>query len=116
MKGEVVYKNFLKINGDHPWREVSPKGYVNYPVRYRKGGRVLYFNFSLAREMGLIARSHTAVMNPELERVILQTFSLRIINEYDRLHKARLPRNNIKDRPYMATRYLQLQHAPHPRR
>ena len=110
LKGSDVYKNFLKINGDHPWREVSPKGYVNYPVRYRKGGRVLYFNFPLAREMGLIARGHPAVMNPALEQVILQTFSLRIINEYDQLHKTRLPRSNVKDRPYMATRYLQAQH------
>jgi hypothetical protein len=110
LNGEDVYKNFSKINGDHPWRAVSPNGYVDYPVRYRKGGRVLYFNFSLAREMGLIAKSHPSLMNPEMEGVILRTFSLRIINEYDRQHKSRLPRHSVKDRPYMATRYLQMQH------
>ncbi len=60
--------------------------------------------------MGLITRSHPAVMTPELEEVILQTFSLRIINEYDQLNKTRFPGNTIKDRPCMATRYLQSQH------
>ena len=105
-----MYANFLKINGDHPWRDVSPEGYENYSARYRKGGRVLYFNFALAREMGLIARSHPPVMTPELEEAVLQTFSLRIINEYDLFHKTRFPQNTIKDRPYMATRYLQSQH------
>ncbi len=60
--------------------------------------------------MGLISRSHPAVMNQELEEVILQTFSLRIINEYDQLNKTRFPGNTIRDRPCMATRYLQSQH------
>jgi uncharacterized protein YdiU (UPF0061 family) len=105
-----MYENFLKLQGDHPWRDVSPEGYVDYPVRYRKGGRVLYFNFSLAREMGLIPRDHPSEMTPELEEIILQTFCLRIVNEYDRFHKNRLPNNIVKDRCHMATRYLQLQH------
>ncbi len=105
-----MYKNFLKLNGDHPWRDVSPEGYVNYPVRYRKGGRVLYFNFSLARELGLIARNHPSEMTPELEEIILQTFSVRIINEYDRIHKTRIQNNIVKGRCHMATRYLQSQH------
>ncbi len=105
-----MYKNFLKLNGDHPWRDVSPEGYVDYPVRYRKGGRVLYFNFSLARELGLIARNHPSEMTPELEEIILQTFSVRIINEYDRIHKTRIQNNIVKGRCHMATRYLQSQH------
>jgi len=105
-----MYENFLKLNGEHPWRDVSPEGYVDYPVRHRKGGRVLYFNFSLAREMGLIPRDHPSEMTPELEEIILQTFSLRIINEYDMLHKRRLPNNIVKGRSHMATRYLQSQH------
>ncbi len=105
-----MYKNFLKINGDHPWRRVCPDGYVDYPVRYRPGGKVLFFNFPLAREMGLIARNHPAVMNPELEEAVLQTFSLQIINEYDQVHKTRFAKDTLRDRPYMATRYLQAQH------
>lgn len=60
--------------------------------------------------MGLIAGGHPAKMTPDLQEVILQTFSLRIINEYDRLRKARIPKNTIRERPYMATRYLQSQH------
>lgn len=105
-----MYKNFLKLNGDHPWRDVSPEGYVDYPVRYRKGGRVLHFNFSLAREMGLIPRDHPSEMTPELEEIILQTFSLRIINEYDRLRRNRICNHTVKEHHYMATRYLQCQH------
>ncbi|MDH4028999.1 MAG: hypothetical protein OEU95_09240, partial [Nitrospirota bacterium] len=105
-----MYKNFLKINGDHAWREVCPEGYIDYPARIRKGGRVLFFNFPLARETGLIARNHPPVMTPELEEIVLKTFSLRIINEYDQLQKTRFPGETIKERPYMATRYLQAQH------
>ena len=43
-----------EIDGRHPWRDVSPDGYIDYQARYRPNGRVLFFNFSLAKEMGLI--------------------------------------------------------------
>ena len=103
-------RNFLKINGQHPWRTVSPHGFVDYPVRYRRNGRILFFNFPLARELGLISQRHPPKMNSKLENAILYTFSLQIINEYDREHKAQFSKSILRPRPYMATRYLQLQH------
>ncbi len=105
-----MYQNFQKINGLHPWRRVSPDGYVDYFARILPGGRVLYFNFPLAKELQLIPKDHPHQLNPRLEKIILATFSLRIINEYDLKHKIRYPSSQIKPQPYMATRYLQLQH------
>ncbi len=105
-----MYEKFEEINGLHPWREVSRDAYVDYRVRFRPHGRVLYFNFPLAKEMELIAPDHPARMNKELEKVILETFSLRIINEYDLHHRRKYPVQTLKLYPYMATRYLQLQH------
>lgn len=105
-----MYEKFEEINGLHPWRDVSRDAYVDYRVRYRPHGRVLYFNFPLAREMELIPEGHPARMNKELETIILRTFSLRIINEYDLHHRRKYPVHTLKLYPYMATRYLQLQH------
>lgn len=105
-----MYQNFKKINGLHPWRSVSPNGYVDYPVRTLPNGRVLYFNFFLAKELGLIPKNHPHQLNSRLQKVILDTFSLRVINEYDLLNKVRYPASQIKAHSYMATRYLQLQH------
>src|SRR5499427_8362175 len=89
-----MYEKFKEIDGSHPWREVSPDGYVDYQARIRSQGRVLFFNFPLAKEMELIPEDHLSVINKELEQVILETFSLRI----------------IKPNLDMATRYLQTQH------
>jgi len=105
-----MYERFDKINGTHPWRDVSPEGYIDYPVCYRKGGKVLFFNFPLAHEIGLIPKDHPNRLNPKLEAAILKTFSLQILNEYDWLNKKRLPKDGLEDRLYMATRYLQGQH------
>src|SRR5437773_2319930 len=105
-----MYERFKKIDGRHPWREVSPDGYIDYQARYRPNGRVLYFNFALAREMELLSLDHPPTMNKDLEQAILETFSLRIINEYDREQGRRYPVETIKPNPYMATRYLQTQH------
>ncbi|MFT5387827.1 MAG: hypothetical protein ACI9F2_000892 [Lysobacterales bacterium] len=105
-----MYKKFSKINGTHPWRDVSPEGYVNYPACYRKGGRVLHFNFSLARELGLIPKHHPDKMNDTLEKVILKTFSIQILNEHDWMHRKDFPRDGYEEHLYMATRYLQVQH------
>lgn len=106
-----MYEKFKEIDGTHPWRDVSPDGYVDYHARYRSQGRVLYFNHPLAREMGLIPLDHPLTLNRELEQVILETFSLRIINEYDLKHAKKYPPETVKPRPYMATRYLQTQHS-----
>src|SRR6266850_2067636 len=105
-----MYQKFKKIDGRHPWREVSPDGYIDYQARYRPNGRVLYFNFALAREMELLSADHPPTMNKDLEQAILETFSLRIINEYDREQGRKYPAETIKPNPYMATRYLQTQH------
>ena len=105
-----MYERFKRIDGRHPWREVSPDGYIDYQVRYRPNGRVLYFNFALAREMELVSLDHPPTMNKDLEQAILETFSLRIINEYDRERGRKYPIETIKPNPYMATRYLQTQH------
>jgi hypothetical protein len=83
---------------------------VDYPARYREGGRVAYFNFPLALELGLVPPGHPGRMNARLEEVILETFSLQIINEFDRAHPERVKDARVKPGPYMATRYLQLQH------
>ena len=106
-----MYEKFKELDGTHPWRDVSPDGYIDYQARYRPQGRVLYFNFPLAGEMGLISADHPPTINKELEQAILETFSLRIINEYDLRHGKKYPPETIKPRPYMATRYLQTQHT-----
>jgi uncharacterized protein YdiU (UPF0061 family) len=105
-----MYDKFSEIDGRHPWRNVSPDGYVDYQARYRPHGRVLYFNFPLAKEMGLIPPDHPPSVNKDLEQVILNTFSLQIINEYDLQRGKKYPPETIKPHPYMATRYLQTQH------
>ena len=104
------YDHFDKINGLHPWQEAVPEGYIFYNVRQRPNGKVIYFNFELAKEMGLISSDHGELINPDLEQKILQTFAIQIINEYDLIHKTSFPKSEIKPHPYMATRYLQLQH------
>src|SRR5215813_6358295 len=105
-----MYERFKEVDGRHPWRSVSPDGYVDYQARYRPHGRVLFFNSPLAKEMGLIPSDHPPSINKELEQVILDTFSLQIINEYDIEHGKKYPTETIKPHPYMATRYLQIQH------
>ena len=105
-----MYEKFKEIDGTHPWRNVSSDGYVDYQARYRPHGRVLYFNFPLAKEMGLIPPDHPSSITKDLEQVILDTFSLQIINEYDLQRGRKFPLETIKPHPYMATRYLQTQH------
>jgi uncharacterized protein YdiU (UPF0061 family) len=105
-----MYEKFSEIDGTHPWRNVSPDGYVDYQARYRPHGRVLFFNFPLAKEMGLIPADHPSSISKDLEQVILDTFSLQIINEYDLQQGKKFAPETIKPHPYMATRYLQTQH------
>ena len=106
----MQYRQFYKIDGRHPWREVSPDAYVDYAARTRHGGKVFYFNFELAKEMGLIGKRHPHRLNADLSKAILDTFSLVIINEYDLEHRLQFPEQDIRPHKYMATRYLQCQH------
>lgn len=106
-----MYDSFKQLDGQHPWRGVSDLGYVDYRARRREGGRVIYFNYDLARELALIPANHANHITPALERVILDTFALQIINEYDEQNKLdRTTRGKAASRKYMATRYLQAQH------
>lgn len=104
------YDQFTKIDGAHPWRDISPEGYKDYPARYRKGGRVLYFNFELAKELRLIPQKHPHQLTSQLHEIILKTFSMQIINEFDQKYKKRLVKDHFSGQQYMATRYLQVQH------
>ena len=109
-KVKYAYPKFSLIDGNHPFKEAVPDSFVEYQVRKRHGGKITIFNFELAKEMGLIPKDHPNKMNKHLEKIIMETFSLIIINEYDRIHKIKFPKEDIKPHKYMATRYLQLQH------
>ncbi len=104
------YRAFKKIDGTHSFRTRVPEGFVEYPVRKRRGGRIAYFNFDLAKEMGLISERHANQLNTKLQDVLLDTFSLIIINEWDQKNNRKFPKEDLKPNTYMATRYLQLQH------
>lgn len=105
------YSSFEQLNGIHPWMDAVQEGFVAYRVRELRTGKVAYFNFVLAKEMGLISPDHPHQMNEELEHKLIETFSLQIINEYDELSNRRIDPATIRPNKYMATRYLQLQHA-----
>ncbi len=104
------YSKFSNLDGQHPWAKAVSDGAVTYRVRELEQGRVVYFNYVLAKEMGLISESHPHQLNTQLEKKIIETFSIQIINEYDELSKKRFDPRTIKPNRYMATRYLQLQH------
>jgi uncharacterized protein YdiU (UPF0061 family) len=107
-------ESFGRLDGSHRFKEANPGAFVDYGVRKRHGGRVFYFNFDLARQMGLLPprenQSDVDELTPELCRVILETFALVIINEWDLENGSRFSAKDIKPGKYMATRYLQLQH------
>jgi len=104
------YAGFSRIDGTHPLRARVPGGYIAYRARRIRGSRVLYVNFALAREMGLLPADHPDRLTPGLRRALLEAFSLQIVNEYDERHGTRIPRRDLLPRTYVATRYLQLQH------
>lgn len=104
------YSRFDTCDGTHPWQKICPNGFVEYQVRELNAGRIAYFNFSLAKEMGLINSQHPQEMTKQLEAKLIETFSLQIINEYDEVNNRRFDKKTIKPNKYMATRYLQLQH------
>ena len=105
------YTSFDEIDGRHPWQDKVPEGCVLYPVRKLSRGQVMWFNFHLAKDMGLIPQDHPHKMTPELDKKIIETFSVQIVNEWDQENGAPVPPNLLKSNSYMATRYLQLQHA-----
>jgi hypothetical protein len=104
------YSQFDQLDGSHPLKEFIPDSAVLYRVRSLKEGEVLYFNFSLAKEMGLLEQNHPEQMSSALAQKILQTFCIQIINEYDQLTHKKFDPDSIKKNLYMASRYLQLQH------
>lgn len=105
------YTAFDQLDGSHPWQSAVPASCLMYDVRLLSGGKVAYFNFDLAKEMGLIGSEHPEKMNRRLEEKLLETFCIRIINEWDKEHGVIFPKGSVKKNRYMATRYLQLQHA-----
>ena len=104
------YRRIRNIDGSHPFREAVPGGFVDYEARRVPGTEVVYFNFALAREMGLIPRDHPDRLAKRLESAILDTFAIQIINEYDLEHGLAVAERERVSGRFMATRYLQLQH------
>ena len=109
-RDRAAYSAFARIDGRHPYRDRVPDGHVDYRARRRRDGDVAFFNYALAREMGFIPANHADAMTPQLKKAILDTFALVIVNEYDVAHGVRVPARDLLPYPYMATRYLQLQH------
>lgn len=105
-----LYHKFSEIDGSHPLKTLNPASVVEYQARQRAGGHVVYFNFTLAKSMGLIPADHAGKLSKTLEKRILDTFSLVIINEYDLINQTPVNSKDILPNTYMATRYLQLQH------
>ncbi len=106
-----AYSGFDRINGEHPWRHAAPGGFVDYQARIIRNSKVVYFNFALAMEMGLLPADHPQALNARLEKKLVETFALQIINEYDIENGARYKPEDIKPNHYMATCYLQTQHS-----
>jgi hypothetical protein len=103
------YEAFDQLNGQHPLQAIS-NSCVLYPVRQLEQGSVTYFNYQLAKEMGLIPQDHPNSLSEGLETKLLETFNIQIINEFDQ-ERGKVPSAwKIKPHSYMATRYLQLQH------
>lgn len=98
-----------KVQG-HPLLEVLPEMCVPYSVRKIHGGKITYFNFELAKELGLLPKSHNERISKDLESAFLEQFNLRIINEHDRIHHPAFESSDVKPFNCFATRYLQLQH------
>jgi hypothetical protein len=108
--GEKDCSRFAWINGQHPFKTAVPNGFVEYAARTRHGGRLFYFNFDLAEEIGLIPKGRPHRITPALRRAVLDAFSLQIINEYDLAHHVKISKEDLRPYRYMATRYLQMQH------
>jgi uncharacterized protein YdiU (UPF0061 family) len=104
------HRKLRQIDGQHPFRDAVPDGFVDYPARIRPAGEVFYFNFPLAKEMGLLPARAPHEVDRALAEALLETFGLEIFNEYDQLHGTPVSPGQMRPFPYMATRYLQMQH------
>jgi uncharacterized protein YdiU (UPF0061 family) len=104
------YARIRSIDGRHPLQTAVPSAVVPYPARRRRDSKIAFFNFELAREIGLIPSSHPDLLDARLTRALLETFSLVIVNEWDQSHDNEPSARDRLDHEYMATRYLQLQH------
>ena len=109
-RADAVYEPFRALDGSHPLRDAVRRGFVDYRARRVRGAEVVYFNFELARELGLIPGDHPDRMTPGLRRASLETFAITIVNEYDKEHGIETPGRDLLPGTYMATRYLQIQH------
>lgn len=104
------YARLASIDGRHPLARTAPSAVVPYPARRRKDSSVVYFNFALAREIGLLPPGHADRLTAPLRDALLDTFSLQIVNEWDEAHGRFTKPGDRLPHTYMATRYLQLQH------
>src|SRR3954462_1233361 len=104
VKETTPYSKFREIDGSHPLKKQVPEAVVEYQVRTRHGGTVAFFNFELAREIGLIPENHPDELTKELKEEILKAFSIVIINEYDLMNNFNFPKDEIRPNTYMATR------------
>ena len=102
------YSRIKAIDGRHPLQMAVPESVVYYQVFSRAGGRVEFFNFALAKTMGLLSSDHQESVSSALNDALLDTFAIQIINEFDRSSGKVFKK--VKPHPYMAARYLQLQH------
>jgi len=87
-----------------------PGACVLYSARRLAGSRVVYLNFDLAREMGILHATAPSRMTAGLHAALVDTFSLAIVNEHDLARGRRIPKHARLPGAYMATRYLQMQH------
>jgi uncharacterized protein YdiU (UPF0061 family) len=105
-----AYEKIRNINGQHPLKVPLNRMYVAYQARTLDNCEVVYFNYNLAKEMGIIPENHPHELNTELKKALVESFGIRIINEYDIFHDIPYDAKTVKKHTYMSTRYLQLQH------
>lgn len=107
------YSRFKQINGTHPFKSTFFT-HVAYPVKPKKHGKIAYFNFSLAKEMGLLSKTHPEKLTDGLTRTLLSCFSIEIINEHEMMKNRKWDQSKnceqYGEEEVIATRYLQLQH------
>lgn len=104
------YGSLATLDGRHPLRARVPGAVVGYPARRRHDGEIAFFNFALAREVGILPADHPDELTPALRQRLLDTFGLQIVNEWDEAHGNLPAPADRLPHEYMATRYLQLQH------
>lgn len=110
IRRQADFPRLRALDGSHPFKTAVPRGFVDYPARRVRGAEIAYFNFPLAKEMGLIPDEHPNTLTQALKRAIVETFAIQIVNEYDQKRKVAVPASSRMPGTYMATRYLQLQH------